>query len=240
MTYQLSVNLSEAPFYGFYLEMKKNRNILLKGRTISMINYYKEGFSAKTTWPALPLTLAATSHPSPVTPLPSSLRLQSPAHPKPNRQGISWMRRQGARRNACARRRRACSPASAPRGPPPPSPSRRPRARGGVDVAATATRARGRGGGRVTVGAGERCHPQLIVFFFAFCWTRPPCRRTSAFPSMSRFVRFFPPSPSFLPVSSPFYSVGSSLSSRTAVLVKEGQQVGIFPESESSELELGV
>lgn len=36
--------------------------------------------------------------------------------------------------------------------------------------------------------------------------------------------------------SSPFYSVGSSLSGRLAVLVKEGQQEGIFAEFVGSEL----
>ncbi|KAG2547356.1 hypothetical protein PVAP13_9KG081220 [Panicum virgatum] len=96
----------------------------------------------------------------------------------------------------------------------PPSRSRRPRAWG---VLTSPRQRRGRsggraGGGRVTVGSGREMSPsaRCFLFFFSSRWTRPPYRRTSAFPSMSRFVRFFflhPPS--FLPVSSPFHSVVS-------------------------------
>ncbi|KAG2536542.1 hypothetical protein PVAP13_9NG191319 [Panicum virgatum] len=78
------------------------------------------------------------------------------------------MRRQGARRNACARRRRACSPASAPRGPPPrPSRSRRPRAWG---VLTSPRQRRGRAGGRWASdsGSGREMSPSARCFLFFF------------------------------------------------------------------------
>nr|TKV92442.1 hypothetical protein SEVIR_9G162750v2 [Setaria viridis] len=83
----------------------------------------------------------------------------------------------------------------------------------------------------------------MVVFFFPSLGLGLP---VAAAPPPSRpchaLFAFFPPPPSSLPVSSPFYSVGSCLSGRPAVLVQEGQKEGIFAEFVGSELvqELGV
>jgi hypothetical protein len=175
------------------------------------------------------LTLVATSHPTPLSPAPTP---QPPApRSEPNCQGISCARRQGARRNACARRRRASSPASAPRGtPPPPLPLPLPLPPGprvgvGVDVAATATRA---GGWRVTVGLNRdvNLNSLCVCFFFQIlptlflcCTCTSPSRPCHAF--VASFL------PSFLPVSSSFFSVASpfrlSAAGRPAFLLQGNQ-----------------
>ena len=205
-------------------------------------------FSAKTTWPALPLTRAATSHPSPVTPLPSSsslpsASLQSPAHPQAQQPG-NFLDAQAGRSTECVSQTppgMLASLSSTWATSPPPLPLPPASRVGGVDVAATATRALGRAGGRWASDSGERERDVTLSSLFSFLFlllldsvSLSPHLRLPVHVTLCSLL--FPPPPSFLPVSSPFYSVGSSLRGRTTVLLKQGQKVRIFPEPVGSDL----
>lgn len=192
------------------------------------------------------------SHPTPVSPQ-SSLQLQGPsptAREFPARAGRTL---DGMRAPDVAAPPRQPQPHVGLLYPPPPTgPARR-----GVDVAATTTRA---GGGRVRVGLGQRCQPQLVVFFFSVSpsWTRAPhpislLHLHLRFPSISRFDRFFFPSiisPRFVSLlfcRLPFRLSPAGLSAaRKPILfagsfkkgnrIPESEQQGISAESVGSEL----
>jgi hypothetical protein len=162
------------------------------------------------------------SHPTPVSPQ-SSLQLQGPsptAREFPARAGRTL---DGMRAPDVAAPPRQPQPHVGLLYPPPPTgPARR-----GVDVAATTTRA---GGGRVRVGLGQRCQPQLVVFFPPFlplglglptlflCCT---CTSASR-PYHALIASFF--SPSFLPVSSRFFSVASRFVYLRPAFLLQGNQ----------------